>query len=161
MAEKFVWPISNFICSPVVYLSTLSTFLFTVPPVVVPLDSDQRVIANESTSAVLSFRIDNAAPPVSTSNIRWFYSPNQPQTLFAEGNDFQEITDLMNRTNKSTLEFTNGFLSLTIGNIVQARPGNPETDTGRYFLEATNEAGVDSSYIDLVVFGKYMHVDIY
>ena len=114
------------------------------------------MIANESTSAVLSFRIDNAAPPVNTLNIRWFYSPNLPPTLFAEGN-FQEITNLMNRTSKSTLEFTNGFLNLTIGNIVQARPGNPETDAGRYFLEATNEAGVDSSYIDLVVFGKYMH----
>ena len=128
-----------------------------VPPKVVPLDSDQRVIANESTSAVIGFRIDNAAPPVSTSNIRWFYSPNLPQTLFAEGNDFQEITNLMNRTSESTLEFTNGFLSLTIDNIVQARPGNPETDTGRYFLEATNEAGVDSSYINLVVFGKCIH----
>ena len=121
----------------------------------VPLDSDQRVIANKSTSAVLSFQIDNAAPPVSTSNIRWFYSPNLPPSLFAEGNDFQEITNLMNRTSKSTLEFTNGFLNLTIGNIVQARP---ETDTGRYFLEATNQAGVDSSYIDLVVFGKYIRV---
>ena len=63
----------------------------------------------------------------------------------------------MNRTSESTLEFTNGFLSLTIDNIVQARPGNPETDTGRYFLEATNEAGVDSSYIDLVLFGKCIH----
>ena len=125
----------------------------------VPLDSDQSVTANESTSAVLSFRIDNAAPPVSTSNIRWFYSPNQPQTLFAEGNDFQEITNLMNRTSKSTLEFTNDFINLTIDNIVQARPGNTKTDTGRYFLEATNEAGMDSSYMDLVVFGKYIHVD--
>ena len=124
----------------------------------VPLDSDQKVIANESTAAVLSFRIDNAAPPVSTSNIRWFYSPNQPLTLFAEGNDFQEITNLMNRTSESTLEFTNGFLNLTIGNIVQARPENLETDTGRYFLQATNEAGVNSSFIDLVVFGKYIHL---
>ena len=125
----------------------------------VPLDSGQRVIANESTSAVLSFRIDNAAPPVSTSNIRWFYSPNLPPTLFAEGQyEFQEITYLMNRTSESTLEFTNGFLSLTIDNIVQARPGNPETDAGRYFLEATNEAGVDSSYINLFVFGKCIHL---
>ena len=64
----------------------------------------------------------------------------------------------MNRTSESTLEFTNGLLSLTIDNIVQARPGNPETDTGRYFLEATNEAGVDSSYINLVVFGKCIHL---
>ena len=132
--------------------------MFSVPPVVVPLDSDQRVIANESKSAVLSFRIENAAPPVSTFNIHWFYSPNQPQTLFAEGNDFQEITNLMNRTSKSILEFTNGLLSLTIGNIVQARPRNPQTDTGRYFLEASNEAGVGSSYIDLVVLGKCIHL---
>ena len=126
----------------------------------VPLDSDQRVIANESDAAVLSFQIVNAAPPVSTSNIRWFYSPNQPPTLFAEEFEFQEITNLMNRTRESTLSFSTDVLTLTIGNIVQARPGNPETDTGRYFLEATNEAGVDSSYIDLVVFGKCIGMGI-
>ena len=31
--------------------------------------------------------------------------------------------------------------------------GGEQTDAGRYILEATNEAGVDSSYIDVVVSG--------
>ena len=88
------------------------------------------------------------------NNIRWFYSADFTP-LFANGFEFEEITSLANRTSVSTLMFSSDRLSLTIGNIVQARTEGEETDQGRYFLEATNEAGVSSSYIDVVVFGKY------
>ena len=70
------------------------------------------------------------------------------------GFQFQEITHLLNRTRESTLAFSNDSLGLTIQNVVPAEPDDPETDSGRYFLQATNEAGANSSYIDLIVFGK-------
>ena len=93
------------------------------------------------------------------ANIRWFYSPDFVE-LFTDSFQFQEITNLVNRTSVSTLMFSSDRLSLTIGNIVQARVEGEETDQGRYFLEATNEAGVNSSYIDLTVFGKLFCVDV-
>ena len=54
----------------------LERFLISSPvsPTVVALDDDQEIIANESESAMLSFRIDRAAPPVPVEDIRWFYS---------------------------------------------------------------------------------------
>ena len=124
------------------------------PPRVIPLDIDQLVIANKSQSAVLSFQVNNAYPPVVILNIRWFYSPNQPPTLHAVGFHFQEITHLSNRTMESTLTLSSDRLWLTIQNLVAVQPNDTETDSGRYFLQAMNEAGTDSSYIDLIVFGK-------
>ncbi len=111
-------------------------------------------MANESESATLSFSIENASPVVMVSNIRWYYSANFASLLFASGSEFQEITSLTSRTSKSTLTFSSDRLSLTIDNIVQARMAGEETDAGRYFVQATNEAGSDNSYIDIVVNGK-------
>ncbi len=115
---------------------------------------NQRVTATESESAILNFRIENASPVVMVSNIRWYYSANFASSLFASGSEFQDITSLSSRTSKSTLTFSNNRLGLTTDNIVQARMAGDETDAGRYFLQATNEAGDDNSYIDIVVEGK-------
>ena len=128
----------------------------SVPPDVVSLVSNQRTIANETGFATLKFEIFNAAPPVIVSNIRWFYSANFAPSLFANGFEFEEITSLTNQTSGSMLTFSSNLLTLTIENIVQARSEGEKTDEGRYFLEATNEAGVGSSYIDLIVVGKYL-----
>ncbi len=124
----------------------------TVPPNVISLDANQRITTNESESATLSFSIE---PVVMVSNIRWYYSANFALSLFASGSEFQDITSLPNRTSKSTLTFSSDCLSLTIDNIVQACMAGEETDAGRYFLHATNEAGSDNSYIDIVVNGRY------
>ena len=126
----------------------------TVPSDVISLPVNQRIIANESESATLSFIIENASPVVIVSNIRWYYSADFALSLSASGSEFQEITSLPSRTSKSTLTFSSDRLSLTIDNIVQARMTGEETDAGRYFLQATNEAGSDNSYIDIVVNGK-------
>ena len=88
------------------------------------------------------------------TNIRWFYSADFAPSLSADGYEFQEITNLANRTSRSTLKFSDDRLNLTIRNIVQARAEGEETDQGRYFLQATNEAGINSEYIDITVFGK-------
>ena len=122
-----------------------------VPPTVVALDDDQEIIANTSESAVLSFRIDRAAPPVPVEDIRWFYSAGFSMT--PDGG--MDITNMTSRTSVSTLLFSADLLSLTINNIVQARALGKETDRGRYFLVAYHPAGNRFSYIDVVVNSKF------
>ena len=131
--------------------------IFLVPPVVVPLAPNQRVTTNVSESATLSFRIENAAPPVLTSDIRWYYTGRAPsgEPDFTSS-DFLEITNLTNRTAQSTLTYSEDLLTLNISNIVQSLNGSvsEETDAGRYFLFAINPAGNNSSHIDVVVSGN-------
>ena len=121
-----------------------------------PLVPGQQVIGNETGSVTLSFRIDNAAPPVLLQNLHWFYAAN----FRIDPNAGEEITYLTNRTTESILtfsDFTNmRYISLTVTDIVQQQVGiGGETDEGRYFLVATNPAGRNFNYIDLLVYGKY------
>ena len=132
-------------------------FPHSVPPVVVPLAPGQQVIGNETDSVTLSFRIDEAAPLVILQGLQWFYVADFGDNPFAG----QEITNLTNRTAVSTLTFSEfdgmHFIDLTVSNITQQRRGiGGETDEGRYFLVATNPAGVRFSYIDLLVSGTYV-----
>ncbi len=125
-----------------------------VPPVVVSVN--QRVVGNKTESAILNFRIENAAPPVVTSDIRWYYTHNamSRDPDFTSG-DFMDITNLSTRTTSgSVLTYGQGLRTLTVSNILQALMVGEETDAGRYFLRASNPAGEDGSFIDLVVFGK-------
>ena len=125
----------------------------SVPPLVMPVVSE--VIGNESMSATLQFRIDNAAPPVLLSGLRWFYSDNVASNI--SDVRVEEITNLTNRTSDS--QFMTAFSSdgtyfnLTVVNIVRERLGGEDTDEGRYFLRATNPAGISVAFIDLVVYG--------
>ena len=126
----------------------------------VPLAPGQQVIGNELDSATLSFRIDEAAPPVLLQDLQWFYVADFGDNPFAG----QEITNLTSRTAVSTLTFSDfvdmRYIELTVSNITQQRRGIAgETDEGRYFLVATNPAGVRFSYIDLLVFGMYVVCD--
>jgi len=152
------------------YITVSSTVLYffsllphSVPPIVVPLAPGRQVIGNELDSATLSFRIDEAAPPVLLQDLKWFYVADFGNNPFAG----QEITNLTNRTAVSTLTFSNfdgmHYINLTVSNITQQRREIAgETDEGRYFLVATNQAGVRFSYIDLLVFGMcgYVHLCI-
>jgi len=127
---------------------------------VVPLAPGQQVIGNESDSATLSFKIDEAAPRVLLQGLRWFYVANFSSDPFAG----QEITNLTNRTAVSTLTFSDfvdmRYINLTVSNIIQQQRGiGGETDEGRYFLVATNPADVRFSYIDLLVYGTYIICD--
>ena len=123
----------------------------------ISLAPDQEVIGNETGSTTLSFRIDNAAPLVLLQDLRWFYAGN----FSSDPSVRQDITNLTNRTTNSMLTFSDfanmRYINLTVSNIAQRRRGiGGETDEGRYFLTATNPAGVSSSYTDLVVFGMYI-----
>ena len=131
----------------------MHNYFSSVPPLVVPLVSE--VIGNESMNATLQFRIDNAAPPVLLSGLRWFYSDN-----FASNTSdvrVEEITNLTNRTSDSqfmtAFSSDGAYFNLTVVNIVQERLGGEDTDEGRYFLRATNPAGISLAFIDLVVYG--------
>ena len=111
------------------------------------------VITNRGEVAMLSFTIRDAIPPVMIEDIRWIYSSSFSLTPFDNSN--MDITNLSSRILASAYVFSNDqlILNLTISNITQALQANDSTDTGRYFLVATNPAGVTFSYIDLVVSG--------
>ena len=117
------------------------------------------MIGNETMSVTLQFRIDHAAPPVMFSGLRGFYSATASNI---SDPNVMEITDLRNRTTESRLmvSFSSDglFFNLTVENIVQARVEGEETDAGRYFLQATNPAGVSSAFIDLIVYGKHNNI---
>ena len=81
----------------------------------VALDGDQEIIANESESAILSFRIDRAAPPVPIEDIRWIYSAQNSDNPFLDGID---ITNFTHRTRVSRLSFSADLHILTIEDIV-------------------------------------------
>ena len=122
----------------------LSLLLHSVLPIVVALE----VIRNETESATLAFRIDEAAPLVLLRNLQWFYVADLGSDPYVG----QEITNLTTRTTGSALifsDFTNmRYINLTI--VQRGSTVSGETDQGRYFLVATNPAGVSFAYIDLL-----------
>ena len=118
---------------------------------------EREVTGNESMSAILQFRIENAAPSVLLSGLKLFFSMTTEESI-SNATLVMDITNLSNRTTQSQLlqSFSSDGLSfnLTVQNIVQDRTGGEQTDEGRYFLQATNPAGSSFAYVDLVVFGK-------
>ncbi|XP_011404665.2 PREDICTED: receptor-type tyrosine-protein phosphatase delta-like isoform X2 [Amphimedon queenslandica] len=115
-----------------------------VPPVVVPLDGDSHRVAIEDRTTLLSFRIDDAAPPVSPSNTYWRFSPLFSNDPYAS--DTEDITGLSTRRGDSAYSYSNGRLNLTISGLNQ-------TDEGRYFLIAINPAGEHYGHIDIIIHG--------
>ena len=113
------------------------------------------VIGNESMNLTLQFRIDNAEPRVLLSGLRWFYSDD----ISREGM-MDDITNIANRTSQSRLvtsfssDINSAYFNITVINIVQRRRDGEDTDEGRYFLQATNPAGVSTAFVDLEVYGK-------
>ena len=116
------------------------------------------VIGNESMSATLQFRIDNAVPRVVLSGLRWFYSERFADDISDDG--VEEITNLTTRTTTDSELVTSfssdgTYFNITVVNIQQDRLGGEDTDEGRYFLQATNPAGVSVDFIDLLVHGEH------
>ena len=113
-------------------------------------------------NVILQFRIKNAVPPVTLNGLSWFYSPN---TTNISDPSIIELTNLPNRTTRSQLvsSFSNNgtLFSLTVMNIVLARREGDETDSGYYFLQATNPAGTSTAFINLTVFGKKLRLYMY
>ena len=61
-------------CTFVYRTIAIQPSMHVVPPTVTPLMTNQRIRTNETESAFLIFKIENAAPPVVDTTIRWFYS---------------------------------------------------------------------------------------
>ena len=117
------------------------------PPIVVPLAQ----IGTDTEHPTLTFRIDEAVPLVLLQDLRWFYVADLGSDPYAG----QEITHLTTRNTGSTLTFSDfadmRYINLTISIAVRQRSTvSGETDQGRYFLVATNPAGVSFAYIDLL-----------
>ena len=111
-----------------------------------------QILANHGESVVLNFTVTASFPSVETSNIRWYYTSSAPSGIpDFNSTDFQDITNLAERTSRSTLTFSPDRLSLTISNIVQSIGGIIETDQGRYFIRISNPAGDVSSITDVIV----------
>lgn len=115
------------------------------------------MVSNLSESIVLSFRIDNAVPSVVTSDIRWYYTDNpyaaSDNPDFASC-DLTDITSLTMGVSSSVLFYSQDLLTLTINTAQNLVVGGGVTDAGRYYLSASNVAGEDNSFIDLVVLGE-------
>ena len=60
-----------------------------MPPEIIPLVSNQKLLANETEPAGFSFRIDSAVPPVMVTNIHWFYSADFAHSLLTDGYVFE------------------------------------------------------------------------
>ena len=128
----------------------LSLYIFIpVHPEVAPINGTNELTGEENGMITLSFEILRAIPSVLVEDIRWVYSRNFSETPYGQ----MDITNLTNRTEKSTFTFSSDLLSLTVSNIAQARRAGEQTDSGRYFLVAMNPAGRGVSYIDLLVAG--------
>ena len=127
------------------FLFILSFFSPLVRPVVVSLDGDRHVVAIEDRSTLISFRIDDAAPPVSLDDIYWRFSPTFSNDPYSS--DTVDITGLGTRLGNSVYSFSNDKRSLTVSQLNQ-------TDEGRYFLIAVNPAGEHYSHIDVIIHGK-------
>ena len=131
--------------------------IMQVPPSVCPTGGLAEVIANRGEVTTLSFTIKDATPPVMTEGIRWIYSPSFSLAPF---NDTTlDITNLSTLpTTGSDFVFSDDQLNLTISNVVEdLQAGDNITDAGRYFLVATNAAGVAFSYIDLIITSQFLH----
>ena len=119
-------------------------FSFLVPPVVVPEEGDRHIISIEDTETIIRFDIINAAPDVTPQDIQWTFSSKFTKDPF---NETQDISGLQTRVGDSKYTYSMNNRSLTINGINQ-------TDEGRYFLIATNPAGVHYNHIDIIVHGK-------
>ena len=76
--------------------------------------------------------------------------------------DSVEITGLTSPiSGTSTYTFSSDLFSLNVSNIQQALVVGQDTDRGRYFLVATNPAGMNFSFYDLIVNGMFSCIYIY
>jgi len=105
-----------------------------VPPTVESTNSERRISVLVGHNITLSFSVFNANPAVSTSQIMWYFNGTTALTS-------------SNSLGGSSLMFLPNRRSLTI------RTVNYNLQ-GRFSMDASNAAGSDSDYIDLVVEGK-------
>lgn len=117
-----------------------------VRPKITAVDGDRHIISVEATSTDLHFIIDDAIPDVSPDGISWYFS-----TSFTElsPDDASDITDITGDKAPSRYTYSADARSLTISNMNQ-------TDEGRFYIVASNPAGIDFNHIDIIVYGSFI-----
>ena len=90
---------------------------------------------------MIQFNIRNAAPDVSPDEIQWIFSE-----CFTD-HPYDSPNIPINDSTSSRYAYSSDYRQLTISNVNQ-------TDEGRYFLVASNPAGVHYNHIDIIVHGK-------
>ena len=123
---------------------------------------DKLLTSIERQNITLSFLVEEATPAVFPWDLRWLYFSSPLLTPYGGGGE--DITNVSNRTLTSSFSFSafvnSTSISLTISNVLLRGPSGGLTDEGRYFLVATNPAGSNFDYIDLVFTGMpCTHVD--
>ena len=126
--------------------------LHTVPPNVMAAVSKSLtpIVGGKIT---ISFLVEQAIPSVNPWNLQWLYS-----SFFNSTQPFgEDITNATNRTVTSSFSFSafinSSSISLTISNVLLNSPTGGPIDEGRYYLVATNPAGVSFDFVDLLVVG--------
>ena len=119
-----------------VFLLYFLSCFHIVPPSVLPVVSNY-VIGVLNKSITIAFTITNDFPPVTLSNILWFFKS-------LDSNTFKPI---------SSQVLSSDRLSLTIANMQLS-------DRGMYKMSAENEAGVGEATItlDVLTFGKFKFI---
>ena len=108
---------------------------------IVAVDGDHHIISIENTPTTIQFLINEAAPDVIANDIHWIYSEAFTISPYEEGNI--DITD-----SDTIYSYSADNRQLHISAI-------NESNEGRYFIIASNPAGVEYSYIDIIVHGQY------
>ena len=112
-------------------------FFPIVPPSVLPVVSNY-IIGVLNKSITIAFTITNDFPPVTLSNILWFFKS-------LDLNTFKPINSQV---------LSSDHLSLTIANVQLS-------DRGMYKMSAENEAGIGEATItlDVLTFGKFKFIN--
>jgi len=106
-------------------------YILVSPTVQKTVESPQSVL--EENSVTLSFQILNANPLVTTEQIQWYFNGSVPLSS----------NDLFG----TVLRFSNNYWTLKICNVSY-------DIQGRFSMVASNVAGSDSDYIDVIVEGN-------
>ena len=90
---------------------------------------------------MIQFNIRNAAPDVSPDEIQWIFSE------YFKEYPYESPNVPINNITSPRYNYSSDYRQLTISNVNQ-------TDEGRYFLVASNPAGVRYNHTDIIVHGK-------
>ncbi len=113
---------------------------------IVPVDGDHHIISIENSPTTIQFLINEAAPDVIANDIHWIYSEAFTVGPYDDGN--------IDITHSDTIySYSANNRQLTISAI-------NEDNEGRYFIIASNPAGVEYSHIDIIVHGQYRYNNI-
>ena len=113
-----------------------------MPPVV--LADNRSLLGLEEESIAIRFSINSDSPSVQTSDIRWYFIPDDT----SDDSDFTDITE-QRLIGETLLVFSESRLELTLSGLTQDA-------AGIYMLVATNPAGMAFDNTNLTIQGIFI-----